>query len=305
MSAASNEDSEQDRAPAPRQFRTIFVSDIHLGARASQAEAFLDFLRLHDANTIYLVGDIIDFWSVKRSPLWLQSHNDVLQKLLRKARKGTKIVYIPGNHDEGVRAYCGMAFGAIEIQRDSVHLAADGRRYLVMHGDEFDVIVRYAKWLAFLGDRSYEFAIWCNRPLNLVRRWLGFGYWSLARYLKLRVKSAVNFIGEFEQAIAAEAGRRETDGVICGHIHHMTDRMIGGIRYINCGDWVESCTAIAEDFDGQLRQLRWLPGSVADPYKVSAPAPVRAIESLSPQVAPVTAIAMSGSPGPARKHGLR
>lgn len=304
MAAASNEGREQEGAPAPHQFRTLFVSDIHLGARASQAEAFLDFLRYHDANTIYLVGDIIDFWSVKRSPLWLQAHNDVLQKLLRKARKGTRIIFIPGNHDDGVRAYCGMTFGAITIQRDSVHAAADGRRYLVMHGDEFDVIVRYAKWLAFLGDRSYEFAIWCNRPLNLVRRCFGFGYWSLAKYLKLRVKSAVNFIGEFEQAIAAEAERRNVDGVICGHIHHMTDRMIGGIRYVNCGDWVESCTAIAEDFDGQLRQLRWLPGSAADPFEVSAPARVRAIESLPPRVAPVTAIA-SGSVSPARKGGLR
>ena len=237
--------------------------------------------------------------------MWLQSHNDVLQKLLRKSRKGTKIIFIPGNHDEGVRGYCGMTFGAIEIHHDVVHAAADGRRYLVMHGDEFDVIVRYAKWLAFLGDRSYEFALWCNRPVNIIRRWLGLGYWSLAGYLKLRVKSAVNFIGEFETAIATEAKRRDVDGVICGHIHHMADRMIDGIRYVNCGDWVESCTAIAEDFDGQLRQLRWLPGSAADTHKVSAPVPVLAIESLSPRVASVSAIATAGSPGPVRENGLR
>jgi UDP-2,3-diacylglucosamine pyrophosphatase LpxH len=247
---------------APRRCRAIFVSDLHLGARASQADAFLDFLRHHEAATIYLVGDIVDFWSLRRSPVWLQSHNDVLQKLLRKARKGTRIVFIPGNHDEALRGYCGINFGAIEIRRDAMHIAANGRRYLVMHGDEFDVVVRYAKWLALLGDRSYEFALWCNRPLNFVRRGLGFGYWSLATYLKLRVKSAVNFIGEFEEAIAAEAKKRGADGVICGHIHHMTDRGIDGVRYINCGDWVESCTAIAEDDDGTLHQITWRPDTV-------------------------------------------
>ena len=285
MSATSVQDRDQSRAVMPRQFRTLFISDLHLGARACQAEAFLDFLRYYDADTIYLVGDIIDFWSVRRSPLWLQSHNDVLQKLLRKARKGTRIIFIPGNHDEGVRAYCGMSFGAIEIHHDIVHETADGRRFLVMHGDEFDVIVRYAKWLAFLGDRSYEFALWCNRPLNLARRWLGFGYWSLSGYLKLRVKTAVNFIGEFEQAISQEAKRRNVDGVICGHIHHMTDRMIDGIRYLNCGDWVESCTAIAEDFDGRLSQIRWLPGSMETSPTVAAPVPSFALEGIPSRAA--------------------
>jgi len=272
MPAVSIHD-DSSRAIAPRRFRTLFISDLHLGARACQAEAFLDFLRHYDADTIYLVGDIIDFWSVRRTPLWLQSHNDVLQKLLRKARKGTKIIFIPGNHDEGVRGYCGMSFGAIEIHHDFVHVTADGRRFLVMHGDEFDVIVRYAKWLAFLGDRSYEFALWCNRPLNLVRRCFGFGYWSLSSYLKLRVKTAVNFIGEFEQAISVEAKRRDVEGVICGHIHHLADRMIDGVRYLNCGDWVESCTAIAEDFDGKLSQLRWLPVSMEPSQPAAAAVP--------------------------------
>jgi len=238
-------------------FRALFISDTHLGTRACQAEAFLEFLRTHDATTIYLVGDIIDFWRVKRGAVWPQSHNDVLQKLLRKVRKGTRIIFIPGNHDEGLRDYCGMTFGGIEIHHDIVHVTADGRRLLVMHGDEFDVIVRYAKWLALLGDRSYEFALWCNHPLNWVRRRLGFGFWSLSAYLKLRVKTAVNFIGEFEHAIAEEAKRRDADGVICGHIHHAADRMIEGIRYINCGDWVESRTAIAEDYDGRLQLIRW------------------------------------------------
>ncbi len=289
MPAASIQEGDLSRSDGPRQFRTLFVSDLHLGARACQAEAFLDFLRYYDADTIYLVGDIIDFWSVRRNPLWLQSHNDVLQKLLRKARKGTKIVFIPGNHDDGVRSYCGMSFGAIEIHHDIVHVAADGQCFLVMHGDEFDVIVRYARWLAFLGDRSYEFALWCNHPLNIVRRWLGFGYWSLSNYLKLRVKTAVNFIGEFEQAISAEAKRRNVEGVICGHIHHMADRMIDGVRYINCGDWVESCTAIAEDFDGKLSQISWLPGTVEAPRAAPAPVPTLAVEGVTRSAAGSTA----------------
>lgn len=251
------DDDRQASETGRKPYRALFISDIHLGTRASQADAFLDFLSVHDAAVIYLVGDIIDFWRVRRGVIWPQAHNDVLQKLLRKVRKGARIVFIPGNHDEALRPYCGSNFGGIEIHSDIVHVAADGRRFLIMHGDEFDVVVRYAKWLAFLGDRSYEFALWCNHPINWCRRWFGFGYWSLSAYLKLRVKSAVNFIGEFEHAIAQEARRRAADGVICGHIHHAADRMIDGVRYINCGDWVESCTAIAEDNDGQLRLIRW------------------------------------------------
>ncbi len=291
MPAASLRVADKPDAPDSRRCRTLFVSDIHLGARACQADAFLDFLRHHDADTIYLVGDIVDFWSLRRTPLWLQSHNDVMQKLLRKARKGTRIIFVPGNHDEAMRGYCGMSFGAIEIRHDAVHVAADGRRYLVMHGDEFDVIVRYAKWLAFLGDRSYEFVLWCNRPLNLFRRWCGFGYWSLAAYLKLRVKSAVNFIGEFEQAIAAEARKRGVEGVICGHIHHMADRPIDGIRYVNCGDWVESCTAIVEDDDGTLHQIRWPVGAGQATTAHAAPVPALARQSLSRSKAVAGAIA--------------
>ena len=237
--------------------RTLFVSDFHLGTRACQADALLEFLKHHDAETIYLVGDIVDFWRVKRGPVWPQSHNDVMQKLLRKVRKGSHIVYIPGNHDEALRDYCGQHFGGIDILRDTIHTTADGRRLLVMHGDEFDVVMHYARWLAVLGDRSYELALWLNSPLNWLRRRLGFGYWSLSAYLKYRVKSAVNFIGEFERMLAAEARRRGVDGIVCGHIHHAADHMIDGIQYLNCGDWVESCTAISEEFDGSLHVLHW------------------------------------------------
>ena len=259
-----------------RHYRTLFVSDLHLGTRASQADAFLEFLKTHDADTIFLVGDIVDLWRVKRGPVWLQSHNDVLQKLLRKVRKGTRIIFIPGNHDEGLREFCGTQFGGIRIERNAIHETADGRRLLIMHGDEFDVVVRYAKWLAFVGDRSYELALAMNHPLNWVRKHLGFGYWSLSAYLKYRVKSAVNFIGEFEHALAAEARRRGVDGIVCGHIHHAADRIIDDVRYLNCGDWVESCTAIAEDHNGTLRVLRWRDMEPAATHAVTArPKPVR------------------------------
>lgn len=246
-----------DFQPSPPHYRAVFVSDIHLGTRTSQAAALLEFLRVVEADTYYLVGDIVDFWRVRRGPHWPQSHNDVLQKLLRKARKGTRIVFIPGNHDEGLRDYCGMHFGGIEICQTSLHTTADGRQYIVMHGDEFDVVVRTAKWLAFLGDRGYEAALWLNNPLNWVRRHLGLGYWSLSAYLKGRVKQAVSFIGAYEHAVADEARRENVDGIICGHIHQAADRRIGDIHYLNCGDWVESCTAIVETQSGHLTVVRW------------------------------------------------
>jgi len=267
--------------------RAIFISDVHLGTRTAQAERLLEFLRDCEAETIYLVGDIIDFWRVRRRPHWVQSHNDVLQKLMRKVRKGARLVFIPGNHDECVRDYAGAHFGGIEIQLSTVHTTATGRRYLVLHGDEFDVVVRAAKWLAFLGDRGYEFALWLNNPLNWVRRHLGLGYWSFSAYLKYRVKSAVAFIGAFEEAVATEARRAAVDGVICGHIHHPSDRRFGGIHYLNCGDWVESCTAIVETHAGELRVIHWCDQSgdqavvangagqyVARPPEISNTAPV-------------------------------
>lgn len=240
-------------------YRTIFISDVHLGTRTSNADALLDFLRQHDADTIYLVGDIVDFWKIRRGPCWYQSHNDVIQKLLRKARKGTQIIFIPGNHDEGLREFCGMHFGGIDVVQTATHRTADGRTYIVMHGDEFDVVVRTAKWLAFLGDRGYEAALWLNNPLNWVRQHLGLGYWSLSAYLKQRVKSAVSFIGAFEHAVATEARRQQADGIICGHIHFAADRMIADVHYMNCGDWVESCTAIVEHASGRMELVRWAP----------------------------------------------
>jgi UDP-2,3-diacylglucosamine pyrophosphatase LpxH len=258
-------------------YRSLFISDVHLGTRTSQAEALLDFLKHTEADTIYLVGDIIDFWRIRRGAVWPQSHNDVLQKILRKVRKGTRVVFIPGNHDEGLREYCGTKFGGIEIERQAVHTTPDGKRYLVIHGDEFDVVVRYARWLAFLGDRGYSIALALNVPLNWARRRLGLGYWSLSAYLKYRVKTAVNFIGDFEQALADEAKRQSVEGVICGHIHHAASRHFGSIHYLNSGDWVESCTAICETADGNFELIRWYDVMRARSEGSSAPVQLEAV----------------------------
>src|SRR5215475_8614366 len=192
----------------PRRFRALFISDVHLGTRGCQAERLLDFLRYHDADVIYLVGDIVDGWALRSSWYWPQPHNDVVQKLLRKARKGARMVYLPGNHDEFLRDYYGTHFGGIEVTETALHVTADGTRYLVIHGDLFDVVIRHARWLALLGDKAYSFAIWLNTQCNAIRRALGLTYWSLSQWAKLKVKNAVNFIGAYEQALAGEAQRR-------------------------------------------------------------------------------------------------
>jgi UDP-2,3-diacylglucosamine pyrophosphatase LpxH len=286
-------ESAADEHPATLHVRALFISDIHLGTRTARADLVLDLLRCCDADTIYLVGDIIDFWRVRRGPHWPQAHNDVLQKLMRKVRKGAKIILIPGNHDEGLRDYAGMQFGGVEIHRDYMHVTAQGRRYAVMHGDEFDVVVRTAKWLALLGDRGYELALWSNRPLNWVRRHLGLGYWSLSAYLKQRVKKAVAFIGAFEEAVAQEARRRDADGIICGHIHHAADRTFHGVHYLNCGDWVESCTAVMESHAGEMHVVHWLeraPDRAADsdlPAGLQA-APASADAAAAPMLTPAS-----------------
>ncbi len=238
-------------------YRTIFMSDLHLGTRGCQAELMLDFLRVHDADTIYLVGDIVDGWRLKSGWYWPQAHNDVIQKLLRKVRHGARMIFVPGNHDEFGRQFLGLTFGGIEIVGQDMHTTADGRRFLVMHGDEFDVIVRHAKWLAFFGDWAYETALFINTHFNRLRRLMGFDYWSFSAWAKLKVKNAVNFIGSFERELAGEARRRGADGVICGHIHHAAIRDIDGITYVNTGDFVESCSLVVEHYDGKLEIVHW------------------------------------------------
>ena len=235
--------------------RAGWISDVHLGTRGSQAAALLEFLRDHEFETLYLVGDLLDIWSLRRRRYWPQSHNDVIQKLLRKSRKGTRLVYIPGNHDEFVAEFPGE-FGNVEIVPQAVHTTADGRRILVMHGHELDTVVQNMGWLAHVGDIGYQFLLQLNRPVHWVRNHLGLAPWSLSAYVKSRVKNAVNFIGDFEEAIGRYAQDHGAQAVLCGHIHTPAIRQIGEISYYNSGDWVESCTALIEDGAGRITMWR-------------------------------------------------
>ena len=254
--------------------RAAFISDVHLGTKGCQAERLLEFIRVLECDTLYLVGDIVDGWKMKSGWHWPQAHNDVVQKVLRLARKGVAVVYIPGNHDDRIRDFCGVHFGGVVVARDAIHQAADGKRYLVTHGDEFDGVIQHARWLAFAGDWGYRALLTLNTHFNRARHMLGLGYWSLSAYLKHRVKNAVAFIDKFEAAMADEARRRGVDGVICGHIHHAEMRDISGVAYINDGDWVESCTAVVEGFDGTLQIVRW--------HEVRAAYGEAAVEALEP-----------------------
>ncbi len=254
----SGPDSEPAPEPEPLlRLRTVWISDLHLGTPGCQAGALLDFLRQVECETLYLVGDIIDGWQLRRSWYWPQSHNDVVQKLLRKARKGTKVVFVPGNHDEFARKYVMHNFGGVDVVDEALHTLADGRRLWITHGDHFDGVIQCAKWLAYAGDWAYEFTLRMNRHLNSLRARLGLPYWSLSKYLKQKVKRAVSYVGDFEAAVARAARERGADGVVCGHIHHAEMRMIDGVLYCNDGDWVESLTALAEHADGRLEILDW------------------------------------------------
>ena len=217
----------------------------------------LAFLKEHDAARIYLVGDIIDCWRLRRGWHWPQSHNDVVQEVLAKAQAGTEVIFVPGNHDEGLRAYLGTHFGGIEVKERAYHVTKDGRRFLVTHGDQFDSIVVNARWLAHVGDRAYEFALWLNTQYNRVRHLWGGQYWSLSNWAKQQVKRAVNFISEYEKVLTDEARRGGYDGIVCGHIHSAAMHRLNGIEYVNTGDWVESCTACVELPDGRLELVDW------------------------------------------------
>jgi len=237
--------------------RTVFISDVHLGFKGCQAQYLLDFLRSVECQSIYLVGDIIDLWALSKSFYWPQAHNDVIRTILGKAKHGTRVIYIPGNHDRVFRDHDGLVLGNVEIRREAIHETADGRRFLVLHGDEFDSIVRASPLLESIGSHAYAAALTLNRYVNSIRSRFGFPYWSLAAFLKHKVKNAVTYIASFEKALAAEARRQQVHGVICGHIHRAEISEIDGITYCNDGDWVESCTTLVEDFDGRLSLLRW------------------------------------------------
>jgi UDP-2,3-diacylglucosamine pyrophosphatase LpxH len=238
-------------------FRTIWISDVHLGTSGCNADLLLSFLKSTQSDTLYLVGDIIDGWRLKRNWYWPAAHNDIIRKLLKKAKHGTKVIYIPGNHDEGARQFVQFNFGGVQLQQDAIHETADGRKLWVLHGDAFDGVVLYARWLAFLGDYAYELLLRLNTYFNVVRRKLGFDYWSLSAFLKKKVKNAVEYVGRFEEAVCHAAQERGVHGVVCGHIHSAEIRTIGPITYYNDGDWVESCTALVEHFDGRMEILHW------------------------------------------------
>ena len=296
--AALHADDGDDPPPALT-LRTVWISDLHLGTPGCQANALLDFLRHVDCRTLYLVGDIIDGWQLRRQWHWPQAHNDVVQKLLRKARKGTRVIFVPGNHDEFARKYIGHNFGGVDVCDDCLHVTADGRRLWVTHGDKYDDVVQHARWLVHLGDTLYDFALVLNRHVNSWRARAGLPYWSLSRYLKFKVKRAVSFIGAFEQALAREARRRGADGVVCGHIHHAEIRTIDGVLYANDGDWVESLSALVEHADGRLEILDWsrrAPGAV--PARLPVTEPGRDVQGVSvPVPSPArSTLPMNGEP---------
>ena len=251
--------SVPERSPhGRRRFRTIWISDVHLGARGCNAELLIDFLDNVDSDTMYLVGDIIDGWRLKRKFYWPPTHNDIVWRILKRAKRGTRIVYIPGNHDEMFRQFTGLNFGGVEIRRAAFHDTADGRRLMVLHGDEFDAVMLAHRWLAFVGDTAYTTLMALNRWVNAVRRRLDLPYWSLSKMAKHKVKNAVEFISRYEEIVAHAAVQRGVDGVVCGHIHTAEFRTFDGIEYYNDGDWVEGCTALVEHFDGRMEILHWL-----------------------------------------------
>ena len=241
-----------------KRYRTGWISDVHLGTRGSKAAALLEFLRDTEFEKLYLVGDLVDIWALRRAIYWPQDHNDVIQKLLRKGRKGTEIIYIPGNHDEFLSGFHGN-YASVTLQKNAIHTTADGRRLLIMHGHELDNVVQNLGWLAHLGDIGYVMLMRCNGIVNFFRRLMGLGHWSLSAYVKAEVKNVVSFIGKFEESIVRYARDYKVDGVLCGHIHTAAEREFEGIAYYNGGDWVESCTAIVEEFDGRMSLLRFDP----------------------------------------------
>jgi UDP-2,3-diacylglucosamine pyrophosphatase LpxH len=251
-------DSADGGGHARESLRSIWVSDAHLGTRGCRAEALADFLKHHRCDNLFLVGDIVDGWRLKSKMYWPQAHSNVIRRVLTKAKRGCRVVYVTGNHDEFLRRYSNLELGNIVLCDSAEHVTADGRRLLMIHGDQYDAVVQGHKWLAFLGDKGYEFLLVLNRWFNRFRERFGFGYWSLSAAVKHRVKKAVNFISDFEDAVAWDCRRRGFDGVVCGHIHHAEIRDFDGVTYYNCGDWVESCTALVERHDGTIELRRWL-----------------------------------------------
>jgi UDP-2,3-diacylglucosamine pyrophosphatase LpxH len=275
---------------ARRHYRSVWISDIHLGTRGCNAPLLIDFLDHVDCDNMYLVGDIIDGWRLKKRFYWPTAHNDVVWRIMKRAKRGTRVVYIPGNHDEMFRQFVGMDFGGVKIRKKAIHQTADGRRLLVIHGDEFDAVMLAHRWLAFAGDTAYTWLMRLNVVVNAVRTKFGLPYWSLSKVAKHKVKNAVAFITRFEEVVAREAGARGVDGVVCGHIHNAEMRDIGGVAYYNDGDWVEGCTALVEHHDGTMEILHWAE-IVAARTKVTPllPAPQPLMPAPEPHAFPAAA----------------
>lgn len=259
-------------------FRTLFLSDLHLGSRHTRTRELVEFLELVEVERVFLVGDIIDGWALQRSPYWCKDHQDVVDWVLGQLRRGIEVIYVPGNHDEFARRFAGLSMGPLSVVRETVHRTADGRSYLVLHGDEFDGIIRIAPWLSHLGARLYALLLSLNGIVNRVRKALGRDYWSLSAFLKHRTKRAVQHMADFSGVVAARARQAQVDGVICGHIHHAESRTLDGLHYVNLGDWVESCTAAVEWPDGRIElvspvanDLRQLLDAVDEPRRSVRP----------------------------------
>ncbi len=256
MGIEQNIDFDSD--PAKTHYRTIFLSDIHLGTKGCQVDRLIDFLKQHSCDQLYLVGDIVDGWRMSTNGIyWPQEHNNVLRRFLTLMKRGTRVIYVTGNHDEFLRRYSPMEIGNLSVVDEAEHTTGDNQRLLVVHGDQFDVITRYHRWLAWLGDAGYTFLLELNRHLNRLRNKFGYGYWSLSAWVKHRVKTAVSYIGDYEEAVAHHCRRQKFDGVVCGHIHHAEISDFDGVTYMNCGDWVESCTALVESEQGEFFILNW------------------------------------------------
>jgi UDP-2,3-diacylglucosamine pyrophosphatase LpxH len=289
----------------PHVYRTVFISDTHLGTRGCRAEFLADFLKTITCENLFLVGDILDGWRLKRSWFWDHYHDKVLRRVLKLARHGTNVIYVPGNHDEMLRKYLalGIEVCGVKIQLEAEHITADGKRLLITHGDQFDSVVRHARLLALLGDWAYEMALVVNRYFNMVRLKLGYPYWSLSAWLKLQVKEAVKAIDRFETALADDAKSRGFDGVVCGHIHHAEMRMVNGVMYMNDGDWVESCTALVEHLDGRMELIDWVARNklsmLAKPGARLNAAKSAAVREVAAQLSAVTRELDEASPVPA------
>ncbi|MAA74562.1 MAG: UDP-2,3-diacylglucosamine hydrolase [Salinisphaeraceae bacterium] len=256
---AIRSDAKKTAGKGKKRYRTIWVSDVHLGSVGCQAERLTAFLKAHECDQLYLVGDIIDGWRLKNTFYWPQAHTNVIRRVLTLSKRGSQVYYVTGNHDDFLRKFVEyeLKIGNIHVVNNTVHETADGRKLLIIHGDLFDVVTRYHRWVALAGDVAYTTLLRANRYLNWARSHLGYPYWSLSAYAKHKVKSAVNFISEFEQAVAHETHRRQFDGVVCGHIHKAEIKDIDGVTYYNTGDWVESCTALVEHDDGRMELIDW------------------------------------------------